>query len=46
MLAGRNVAHVFNAWGQMPDLKTQVQIPGTFTADLSVVRVLVRPGRT
>ena len=30
----------------MPDLETQVQIPGAFTADFTVVRALVGRSRT
>ncbi len=45
-LAARNVAHVFNAWTRMPELGAQVEIPGVLTADFTVVRALLRPGRT
>jgi uncharacterized protein YecE (DUF72 family) len=41
-----NVAHVFNAWTRMPSLKEQMAIPGAFTADFTVVRALLREGRT
>jgi uncharacterized protein YecE (DUF72 family) len=46
MLAGHNVAHIFNAWTRMPDIDTQAQLPGAFTADFTVVRALLRHGRT
>ncbi len=45
-LAARGVAHVFNAWTRMPDLSAQAELPGAFTADFTVVRALLRPGRT
>jgi hypothetical protein len=44
MLAERNTADVSNAWARMPDLETQVQIPGSFAAALSVVRALLLSG--
>jgi uncharacterized protein YecE (DUF72 family) len=46
MLAGHNVAHIFNAWTRMPDIDTQIRLPGAFTADFTVVRALLRHGRT
>jgi uncharacterized protein YecE (DUF72 family) len=45
LLAGRNVAHVFNAWTRMPVLEEQVQLPTAFTADFTVVRALLKKGR-
>ncbi len=44
-LRGRGVAHVFNSWTRMPPLAAQIALPGAFTADFSVVRALLRPGR-
>ncbi len=44
-LADRGVAHVFNAWTRMPTIGEQIEIPGAFTADFSVVRALLRQGR-
>lgn len=44
-LRGRGVAHVFNAWSRMPPLERQIEIPGIFTADFTVVRALLRNGR-
>jgi uncharacterized protein YecE (DUF72 family) len=46
LLASHNVAHVFNAWTRMPTLEDQVQLPGAFTADFTVVRALLAKGRT
>lgn len=45
-LANRNVAHVFNAWTRMPALAEQVSMPEAFTADFTVVRALLRRGRS
>ena len=45
-LARRNVAHVFNAWTRMPPIGVQIAMPGSFTADFTVVRALLRKGRT
>jgi uncharacterized protein YecE (DUF72 family) len=44
-LKARGVAHVFNAWSRMPVLREQVEMPGAFTADFTVVRGLLRFGR-
>jgi uncharacterized protein YecE (DUF72 family) len=46
MLSDHNVAHVFNAWTRMPTLDAQVQLPEAFTADFTVVRALLRRGRS
>lgn len=45
MLRARRVAHVFNAWTQMPSLREQANAAGAFTADFIVVRALLRQGR-
>ena len=45
LLSSHNVAHVFNAWTRMPVLSDQVQLPGAFTADFTVVRALLARGR-
>ena len=45
LLGSHNVAHVFNAWTRMPPLSDQVQLPGVFTADFTVVRALLSRGR-
>jgi uncharacterized protein YecE (DUF72 family) len=44
-LRGRRVAHVYNAWSKMPELKSQIAIPETATADFQVCRALLRRGR-
>jgi hypothetical protein len=36
---------VFNAWTRMPELGDQLQLPGVYTADFTVARALLRPGR-
>jgi uncharacterized protein YecE (DUF72 family) len=41
-----SVAHVFNAWTRMPSLREQMAMPGAFTTDFTVVRALLREGRT
>ncbi len=45
-LRSYNVAHVLNAWTRMPEIQRQLQIEDIFTADFSVVRALLRHGRT
>ena len=45
LLARHGVAHVFNAWSRMPELKKQLEMPGAFTADFTVVRALLSKGR-
>jgi uncharacterized protein YecE (DUF72 family) len=44
-LQAHGVAHVFNSWTRMPPLPEQMAIPGAFTADFTVTRALLRPGR-
>jgi len=46
LLSSHNVAHVFNAWTRMPTLDEQAKLPGAFTAEFSVVRALLKRGRT
>jgi uncharacterized protein YecE (DUF72 family) len=46
LLSSRNVAHVFNSWTRMPELSKQIEKPGAFTAEFSVVRALLTKGRT
>lgn len=41
-----NVAHVFNAWTRMPELKRQTAWEEAFTADFLVSRALLRAGRS
>ena len=44
-LREHGVAHVLNAWARMPELDRQLQLPGVFSAEFSVVRALLRRGR-
>jgi uncharacterized protein YecE (DUF72 family) len=44
-LRAHNVAHVYNAWSKMPELKQQIAIPDSATADFPVCRALLRHGR-
>jgi uncharacterized protein YecE (DUF72 family) len=44
-LRSHQVAHVFNAWARMPELKDQVAIPESMTTDFIVSRALLRRGR-
>jgi uncharacterized protein YecE (DUF72 family) len=46
MLARHGVAHVFNAWTRMPPLAAQIELPGAFTTEFTVVRALLHAGRT
>jgi uncharacterized protein YecE (DUF72 family) len=45
-LHAHSTAHVFNSWTRMPPLSEQLVMPGTFPADFTVVRALLRPGRS
>jgi uncharacterized protein YecE (DUF72 family) len=45
-LARHNVAHVFNSWTRMPSIHDQLLVPEAFTTDFTVVRALLRPGRS
>ena len=45
-LRSSGVAHVFNSWSKMPPLSDQIEIADAFTADFTVCRALLRPGRT
>ncbi|MBL8178297.1 MAG: DUF72 domain-containing protein [Bryobacterales bacterium] len=45
-LRSHGVAHVFNAWTRMPELAVQAGLPAAHTADFTVVRALLRQGRT
>jgi uncharacterized protein YecE (DUF72 family) len=45
-LRRHNVAHVYNAWSRMPELKYQIQLPESVTADFIVSRALLRYGRS
>jgi len=44
-LRRHRVAHVYNAWSKMPELRTQMTIPDSATADFLVCRALLRRGR-
>lgn len=44
-LRQHNVAHVFNAWSRMPELRAQLNYPDIFTADFNVTRALLGRGR-
>ena len=44
-LRSHRVAHVFNAWARMPELKDQLAIPESITTDFIVSRALLRRGR-
>jgi uncharacterized protein YecE (DUF72 family) len=43
-LRSHRVAHVYNAWSKMPELRTQMTIPDSATADFLVSRALLRRG--
>jgi uncharacterized protein YecE (DUF72 family) len=45
-LKGRGIAHVLNSWTKMPPLSEQIAMAGAFPADFTVVRALLRPGRS
>jgi len=44
-LRSHQVAHVYNAWSRMPELRHQIAIPDSRTADFLVCRALLRRGR-
>jgi len=44
-LRAHRVAHVYNAWSRMPELRHQIAIPDSVTADFLVCRALLRRGR-
>jgi uncharacterized protein YecE (DUF72 family) len=44
-LRAHHVAHVYNAWAKMPELRQQIAIPDSVTADFQVCRALLRHGR-
>ena len=46
VLRRHGVAHVFNAWNRMPPLHKQIAIADAFTANFTVVRALLRAGRS
>jgi len=44
-LRSHGVAHVYNAWSKMPELRYQIAIPESATAGFQVCRALLRHGR-
>jgi uncharacterized protein YecE (DUF72 family) len=44
-LRTHRVAHVYNAWSKMPELRHQMAIPDSATVDFQVCRALLRRGR-
>ena len=44
-LRTHGVAHVYNAWSKMPELRQQIAMPDSVTADFQVCRALLRFGR-
>jgi uncharacterized protein YecE (DUF72 family) len=44
-LRAHNIAHVFDSWTRMPPISEQAVLPGAVTAEFTVVRALLRPGR-
>ena len=44
-LRSHRVAHVYNAWSRMPELRHQIAIPDSATANFGVCRALLRRGR-
>lgn len=44
-LREHGAAHVYNAWTRMPELREQIEIPGSVTTDFTVCRALLRRGR-
>jgi len=44
-LRARGVAHVYNAWARMPELREQMALGGSATAEYQVCRALLRRGR-
>lgn len=46
MLRSRGIAHVLNNWSRMPSVAEQMALEGIETADFSVSRFLLKPGRS
>jgi uncharacterized protein YecE (DUF72 family) len=44
-LRAHGAAHVFSSWTRMPSLREQMAMGAAFTAEFTVVRALLRPGR-
>ena len=45
VLKRHSVAHVFNSWTEMPPIGEQIDLGWTFTANFTVARALLKPGR-
>ncbi len=45
-LRGNNIAHVLNSWTRMPSIVSQMKISGTIANEFSVIRALLKPGRS
>lgn len=45
VLREHGVAHLFNSWTRMPSVGQQLEVPGVFSADFVIARILLRPGR-
>jgi uncharacterized protein YecE (DUF72 family) len=45
VLKRHRVAHVFNSWTEMPPIGAQIDLAWTFSADFTVARALLKPGR-
>lgn len=46
VLRRHGVAHTFNHWSRMPPVPEQMALPGSFTADFTTARFLLKPGRS
>ena len=46
LLKKHGLAHTFNSWTRMPAVGEQLKHADAFTADFTVARLLLRPGRT
>jgi uncharacterized protein YecE (DUF72 family) len=46
VLRAHNAAHVFNSWTRIPGIEQQIANEQAFTADFTVTRALLRPGRS
>jgi len=45
VLKKHGVAHVFNSWTEMPSIGEQLDLAWTFSANFTVARALLKPGR-
>jgi len=46
VLRDHGIAHVFNSWTEMPSIPEQLTEADAFSADFTVSRALMKPGRT